>query len=125
MILLLHPTHRKFVKLLRNKVGTDGGIILLEEDAVAIRQSWEQTTNSHSRHQKAYRVFINAANRKWEDICQGQINMYVKVDQIESYLRRIELKNPGRVLYAVIATSLLELIIKLQSSPARTTKESL
>lgn len=113
MILLLHPTHRKFVKLLRNKLGVDGVVILLNEDVFAILQLWRRATSSKSRHQGMYKIFIKAANRKWGDIPKDQISKFVKVDEIASYLREIELKNPTKTLCNTIIVPFINSVIKL------------
>ena len=48
MILLLHPTHRKFIKLLRNKVNNGDVIYITKED----QSEWQSLFNTSKNSKK-------------------------------------------------------------------------
>ena len=58
MILLLHPTHRKFIKLLRNKVNNGDVIYITKEDQSEWQSVFNTSKNSKKRHQETYRIFL-------------------------------------------------------------------
>ena len=110
MILLLHPSHRKFIKTLYTKVGHNGYIALTNDDWTAFVNLWPKNNNNSVKiHQGAYKIFINAANRRCEEINHAEVYIYIKAKQIESRLRRTELRN----LFRVIANTLLYSIRKI------------
>lgn len=109
MIWLLHPSHRKFIKILYKKVGHNGYIALTNDDWNIFVNLWQKNNyNSEKIHQGAYKIFINAANRRREEINHADVYIYINVKQIESKLRRTELRN----LFRVIVNTLLYFVIK-------------
>ena len=109
MIWLLHPSHRKFIKILYKKVGYNGYIALTNDDWNIFVNLWQKNNyNSEKIHQGAYKIFINAANRRREEINHAEVYIYINVKQIESKLRRTELRN----LFRVIVNTLLYFVIK-------------
>ena len=109
MIWLLHPSHRKFIKILYKKVGHNGYIALTNDDWNIFVNLWQKNNyNSEKIHQGAYKIFINAANRRREEINHAEVYIYINVKQIESKLRRTELRN----LFRVIVNTLLYFVIK-------------
>lgn len=109
MIILLHPSHRKFIKILYKKVGHDGYIALTNDDWTTFENLWPKNNyNSVKIHQGAYKIFINAANRRREQINHATVFRYIKVNQIESELRGTELRN----IFRVIVNTLLYFVIK-------------
>ena len=50
MILLLHPTHRKFIKLLRDNVDNGKVIFLTSEDQSEWQSVFNTSKNSKKRH---------------------------------------------------------------------------
>jgi hypothetical protein len=109
MIWLLHPSHRKFIKILYKKVGHNGYIALTNDDWNIFVNLWQKNNyNSEKIHQGAYKIFINAANRRREEINHAEVYIYINVKQIESKLRRTELRN----LFRVSVNTLLYFVIK-------------
>ena len=109
MIWLLHPSHRKFIKILYKKVGHNGYIALTNDDWNIFVNLWQKNNyNSEKIHQGAYKIFINAANRRREEINHAEVYIYINVKQIESKLRRTELRN----LFRVIVNTLLYFVLK-------------
>lgn len=109
MIWLLHPSHRKFIKILYKKVGYNGYIALSNDDWTTLVNLWQKNNfNSAKIHQDAYKIIINAANRRREEINHAEVYIYIKVKQIESKLRGTELRN----FFLVIENTLLYYVIK-------------
>ena len=94
MILLLHPTHRKLIKLLRKCVNDGGLIVLTREDEIAIYTAFKNSKKSQDRHRAVYRIFLQAIRRPQVELACGSIVLdSTAVDYIEKYLRKVELKN--------------------------------
>ena len=98
MIWLLHPSHRKFIKLLHEKVGANGSIVITKDDFIAMDHLWASTTNSVRRHKGMYKIIIRATNNRIENITREQIWRIFKVDDIEAKLHKIELNNPCKTI---------------------------
>lgn len=109
MIWLLHPSHRKFIKILYKKVGHNSYIALTNDDWNTFVNLWQKNNYSSEKiHQGAYKIFINAANRRREEINHAEVYIYIKVKQIEAELRGTELRN----FFRVIVNTLLYFAIK-------------
>ena len=103
MILLLHPTHRKFIRLLRNHTNNGEVIILTQEDKDEWLSFLSRTKNSKKRHQITYRIFLRAINRKRIESTEDVIVInHSSVDYIERVLRKVEFKNPFRTIKNII-----------------------
>ena len=103
MILLLHPTHRKFIRLLRNHTNNGEVIILTQEDKDEWLSFLSRTKNSKKRHQITYRIFLRAINRKRIESTEDVIVInHSSVDYIERALRKVEFKNPFRTIKNII-----------------------
>lgn len=61
--ILLHPTHRKFIRLLRKHILQGGMIIVTKADI----ESWEElsrhTQTAIERHKSIYRILLSAIRR--------------------------------------------------------------
>lgn len=114
MILLLHPTHRKFIKLLRNKVNNGDVIYITQEDQSEWQSVFNTSKNSKKRHQATYRIFLRAINRVHTEIPNNAIviNMF-SVDHIERFLRKVELKNPLRTIRNIIFMKIVKVGFRL------------
>lgn len=108
MIWLIHPSHRKYIKRLRERVGAHGYIVMTRNDFAAMNTLWITTTNSIKRHQGIYRIILNIINRKVEDIDREQISGIIKPETIEKELRLIELKNPLKTIRNTILYHILK-----------------
>ena len=93
MILLLHPTHRKFIKLLRDNVNNGEVIFLTTEDKNEWLPVLNKSKNSTKRHLATYRIFLRAINHVNTEIPNNAIVINSScVDYIERFLRKVELK---------------------------------
>ena len=114
MILLLHPTHRKFIKLLRNKVNNGDVIYITKEDQSEWQSVFNTSKNSKKRHQETYRIFLRAINRVHTEIPNNAIVINLSlVDHIESILRKVELKNPLRTIRNIILMKIVKVGFRL------------
>ena len=103
MILLLHPTHRKFIRLLRDKVSKGDVIFITQEDLSEWKSVFSTSKNSKKRHQATYRILLRAINRICTEIPDSAIVINSScVDYIERFLRKVELKNPIRTINNII-----------------------
>ena len=98
MLWLIHPSHRKFIKLLHEKVRANRSIVITKDNFIAKDHLWSSTTNSMKRHQGVYKIIIKATNNRIENIAKEQIWRQFKVDDIEAILRKVELKSPYRTI---------------------------
>ena len=108
MIWLLHPSHRKFIKRLHDKVGPQGKIVITKDDLDIQKDLWAKTKNSKRRHKGIYRIIFSAINRGTESIDKEQIWGIIQVEAIEVELRRIELKSPIITIRNTIVYSILK-----------------
>ena len=103
MILLLHPTHRKFIRLLRDKVSKGDVTFITQEDLSEWKSVFSTSKNSKKRHQATYRILLRAINRICTEIPDSAIVINSScVDYIERFLRKVELKNPIRTINNII-----------------------
>ena len=114
MILLLHPTHRRFIKLLRDKVNNGNVIFLTTEDKSEWESVFNTSKNSKKRHQITYRIFLRAINRVHTDTPDNAIVVNSSlVDYIEDFLRKVELKNPLRTIKNIILMRIVRIGFRL------------
>ena len=117
MIWLLHPTHRKFIKLLKNYIKKKGFIYITTNDIEEYKNIFTATNMSVERHQRVYRIFLKAINRT--QVEQNDVAGVVTLEnigKIESILRGIELSNPlvtfrNAVIYPIL-TSVLRYLLR-------------
>ena len=103
MILLLHPTHRKFIRLLRDKVSKGDVTFITQEDLSEWKSVFSTSKNSKKGHQATYRILLRAINRICTEIPDSAIVINSScVDYIERFLRKVELKNPIRTINNII-----------------------
>lgn len=114
MILLLHPTHRKFIKLLRDNVNNGEVIFLTTEDKNEWLSVLNKSKNSTKRHLATYRIFLRAINRVNTEIPNNAIVINSSsVNHIEVFLRKVELKNPLRTIRNIILMKIVRVGFRL------------
>lgn len=95
--ILLHPTHRKFVRIIRDRVNSGRPIILTEADIRAFQVICRGTMTMLKRHQGIYRIVLTAANRPIEEIDKSE-KIYVAgnslVNAIEKEFSKAEWRHP-------------------------------
>ena len=114
MILLSHPTHRKFIKLLRDNVNNGEVIFLTTEDKNEWLSVLNKSKNSTKRHLATYRIFLRAINRINTEIPNNAIVINSSsVNHIEVFLRKVELKNPFRTIRNIILMKIIRVGFRL------------
>ena len=66
--LLIHPTHRKLIRLLRNRVEAGFPIVFTQSDFDTFHTISQGTMTMIERHQKIYRLVLAAVYRPIEEI---------------------------------------------------------
>ena len=70
---LIHPTHRKFIRLLRGRIKAGYPIIFTQSDMEAYRNLWDKETMSMiDRHQSIYRIVLTALYRPVDRIDRNE-----------------------------------------------------
>ena len=113
MILLLHPTHRKFFRLLREYVKGGNCIILTRKDVAEYELMLKITKNSKKIHQTIYRIFLRAIRRDKKDNTNAEIIINSEsVDYIEKVLRKAELKKPLITIRNILVLPLVRFLLR-------------
>lgn len=113
MILLLHPTHRKFIRLLREHVIDGSFFNLTQEDVAEYKMILNTTKNSKKRHQTIYRIFLRAIRRDKKDNTNAEIIINSEsVDYIEKVLRKAELKKPLITIRNILVLPLVRFLLR-------------
>ena len=66
--LLIHPTHRKLIRLMRNRLKDGHPIVLIKKDFDAFHAISQGTVTMIDRHQNIYRLILTAVYRPIEEI---------------------------------------------------------
>lgn len=112
--ILFHPTHRKFIKLLRKRVEVEP-IYLTNEDIEAFRALVRRTNIAMERHKGLYRIFLTAMRRPNSSISPDIIIDSANVDYIERALCEVERKNPRMLLKAMVLAPIARKILRILS----------
>lgn len=119
--ILFHPTHRKFIKLLRKRVEVEP-IYLTNEDMEAFRALVRRTNIAMERHKGLYRIFLTAMRRPNSSISPDIIIDSAYVDYIGRALCEVERKNPGMLFKAMVLAPIARKILRILSKTS--TEES-
>ena len=112
--ILFHPTHRKFIKLLRKRVEVEP-IYLTNEDKEAFRALVRRTNIAMERHKGLYRIFLTAMRRPNSSISPDIIIDSAYVDYIERVLCEVERKNPRMLFKAIVLAPIARKILRILS----------
>ena len=112
--ILFHPTHRKFIKLLRKRVEVEP-IYLTNEDKEAFRALVRRTNIAMERHKGLYRIFLTAMRRPNSSISPDIIIDSAYVDYIERALCEVERKNPRMLFKAMVLAPIARKTLRILS----------
>ena len=112
--ILFHPTHRKFIKLLRKRVEVEP-IYLTNEDMEAFRALVRRTNIAMERHKGLYRIFLTAMRRPNPSISPDIIIDTACVDYIERVLAKAERKSPRMLFMAIVVAPIARKILRFLS----------
>ena len=113
--LLLHPTHRKFIRLLRDRVNSGYPIIITQSDNDAIKHMCEGAMTMIKRHQGIYRIVLTAVYRPIEEIVKDEKIYYIGYKSIniaEKCFFKAEWRHLGTTLGSGYLVPILRHIIK-------------
>lgn len=65
---LIQPTHRKFIKILRDRYKDGTPVILNEEDIEEFKSLFERTSNAFERHIGIYTIILRAKDRPYSEL---------------------------------------------------------
>lgn len=112
--ILFHPTHRKFIKLLRKRVEVEP-IYLTNEDIEAFRALVRRTNIAMERHKGLYRIFLTAMRRPNSSISPDIIIDSAYVDYIERALCEVERKSPRMLFKSMVLAPIARKILRMLS----------
>lgn len=93
MSILFHPTHRKFIKLLRSYADRGVNVDITKDDYSRYKQIFERSNIAVERHRAIYRLMIEILNRQ-TSLDKGRSFNHKLVDIIENSLAIAERKSP-------------------------------
>ena len=120
--LLFHPTHRKFIRLLRERVNNGCPIILTQADLDEYDRISQGTVTMLQRHQSIYRIVLSAANRPVEEIDKKEKIRLIgerQIDTIEYCFSKAERKHLGAAIVAPILDSIVRRLEKRRRTKRR------
>ena len=108
---IIHPTHRKFLRLLRNRLKEGNPIVIRKAELDNLFKDLPLLQSATARNQLVYRVALHAQNRPLSEIQQYEDPIIVNkqfIKNLESAYAKVERKQPC----TVIMISILTLILK-------------
>ena len=122
--LLFHPTHRKFIRLLRDRNNNGRPIIITQADRDEFNRIMQGTVPMIQRHQSIYRLVLTAASRPIEEIDKNEKIGLIgdsQIDIIEACFSKAERNHLG----AAIIVPFLERIIRKLEKRKRAKRRSI
>lgn len=113
MVLLLYPTHRKFIKLLRKQINNGNEFYLTKDDINDIHAVFNATTLSTRRHQIVYKTFIRAIKRSSmenQNLADVITVDSIFVDNLAKVFRRLEFNNPLRTIKNIVLIKIIRIL---------------
>ena len=112
---LILPTHRKYIRLLRERSNSGNPVVTTKKDWEDFRELVRKTKQRLPRHQGLYRITLKAMNRPIEEVEPEDI--YAVLDKraisvIENTLAKAEWKSLGATLTGAYIIPLLRAIVK-------------
>jgi len=111
---LIHQTHRKLIRLMRNRLKDGHPIVFIQSDFDAFRAICQGTMTMIDRHQKIYRLILTAVYRPIEEIDRtekvcivGDASIYV----IEKCFAQAERKHIGTTILSGYLVPTLQWIV--------------
>ena len=90
---LIHPVHRRYIKLLRNQVKNGSSILLTQSDIDGFKDLCQRTKQKGKRHRGLYKLTLEAIKRAEDDArrigVSGSIGT-IEIDLIEKTLASAE-----------------------------------
>ena len=108
---IIHPTHKKFIHLLRERLRENNPIVIRKAEYDALLKELPLFQSATERNQIIYRLALRAMNRPSSEMLQYDDHIIVNEQFIKS-LESVYAKVERRQLCPVIMVSILTSIIK-------------
>lgn len=118
MAILFHPTHRKFIKLLRTYADRGTIINITDIDKERLTELFHRTNDSLARHKSIYKVTLEIFKRN-TSAEEGYAFTHEMVDTIEKNFVQAERRKPCYTFQGVIILPLLRFLIKRCDKPQK------
>lgn len=112
--LLIHPTHRKLIHLMRNRLKDGYPIVFIQSDFDAFHAISQGTMTMIDRHQKIYRLILTAIYRPIEEIDRTEKVCIVgdaTINVIEKCFAQAERKHLGTTFLSGYLVPMLQWIV--------------
>ena len=108
---IIHPTHRKFIRLLRERLREGNPIIIRKAEYDVLSEELPLLQSATARNQLVYRLALRAMNRPFSEI--QQYNGFIIVNErfiknLESAYAKVERKQLCPVIMVSILTPFLK-----------------
>ena len=113
--IIIHPTHRKFIKILRECAETGKPIALIDEDVEDFKNLIHRTKKRGERHRGIYLIALRAMRRQPTELQDNNSIYYINreaVDFIEKQFARVERKRLCATLQGAYLLPIMRSIIK-------------
>lgn len=111
MAILFHPTHRKFIKLLRSYADREIIINITDYDRERYSELLKRTNNPLERHKIIYLLILEILNRPTSPD-EGCLFTHEVVNYIEQSFVRAERRKPCVTFQMVVIMPLLQSLIR-------------
>lgn len=109
--ILIHPTHRKIVALLKEHVASGKHLEIIQKDMDDFHQLIHSTQTAMDRHKRIYRILLRIMNRG--KIGSGFVeNDLMIISQIEKAFARAERKRLDITIRNAILTPILSKLLR-------------
>lgn len=115
-MMLIHPTHRKYIHLLRDRANSGNPVIVTKDDNEAFLELTHRTQQKMERHKGFYRITLRAINRDPVSIADDEFYGTLdneRIDAIERLLSQLERRNLPATLKSTFIKPILCKLIRL------------
>lgn len=112
---LILPTHRKFIKLLRDRSNSGNPVVMTQKDNEEFRELVKKTKKRGERHRGLYRITLRALRHSKEEIETEGVYAILDnraVDLFEKTLAKAEWKSLDATLEGAYLVPFLRKLIK-------------
>lgn len=109
--IIIHPTHRKFLRLLRNRLKEGNPIVIRKTELDTLSKDLPSLRSATARNQLVYRLALRAMSRPRSEMQQYDDLIIVNeqfIKGLESVYAKVERKQLCPVLMVSILTSILK-----------------
>lgn len=116
-MILLHPAHRKIIRLLRQEVNIGRPIVIMDTDLVDFEKIIGGTKNALIRHKRIYRLLLRVIYRPYdESLGYDRVLDADLVNYIEKIFCTLEWRSPFRTFLNVLFTYVRKYLFTIQDN---------